>query len=387
MSQRVDTGTSSTATQRFDLEGDRVVPQIAMHDDQASFHAAIGRNSTIRANLRPHGARYEIHTRRVDGQERVCTGEVSRPVSIACPFASGSGTVEIVARGDLTWSDLRVERSLRSRRNSRSRASSHAPVFCGSVPATALRIGDDLAIDATRQASVGRPLMVLVSTGVTTATLEGVLRVLGTRLSAPLSAARHDLGELTADPRWQRSPRFGQRLAANFDGTNLWRYGDIIRMGFLSSSLAENLPHLYPLHTDAEGFRNASVRDRIDVAALGDSFTDALTLPVEQGWPMQLEQRLGLAVQNYGTAGFGPQQELFALRTTPQPPAPRRRPRLFAGNDVRTRKCSTPPAARCRRRPSSARLADQRHRQPGGHLVPGECGSGRISHRGEFFAF
>jgi lysophospholipase L1-like esterase len=179
-------------------------------------------------------------------------------------------------------------------------------------------------------------LTLLISTGTATIALEGALRVVGTSLSAPISAARHDLGELTTDPRWQQSPRVGQRLAANFDGTNLWRHGDIIRMGFLPPSLGENLPHLYPLHTDADGFRNTSIRDRIDVAALGDSFTDALTLPIEQGWPMQLERRLGLAVQNYGTAGFGPQQELSVLKDY----ALRRRPRavvlaFFAGNDIR----------------------------------------------------
>ena len=77
------------------------------------------------------------------------------------------------------------------------------------------------------------------------------------------------------------------------------------------------------------------MRPRIDVAALGDSFTDAMTLPIEDAWPTRLEQQTGLAVQNYGTAGWGPQQELRAL----QDYAVRHHPRVvvlayFAGNDL-----------------------------------------------------
>jgi len=47
------------------------------------------------------------------------------------------------------------------------------------------------------------------------------------------------------------------------------------------------------------------------VAALGDSFTDAMTMAAEASWPVRLERTLGVPVQNYGTAGFGPQQELL----------------------------------------------------------------------------
>jgi lysophospholipase L1-like esterase len=73
----------------------------------------------------------------------------------------------------------------------------------------------------------------------------------------------------------------------------------------------------------------------VDVAALGDSFTDAMTVPIDASWPARLEQRLGIAVQNYGTAGFGPQQELLVLRDF----VVRHRPSrvvlaYFAGNDL-----------------------------------------------------
>jgi len=106
-------------------------------------------------------------------------------------------------------------------------------------------------------------------------------------------------------------------------------------MGYIPASVSDNVLHRFTFQTDDEGFRNARVRPRIDVAALGDSFTDAMTLRVEDSWPTQLEHETGLAVQNYGTAGFGPQQELLALKEY----AARHRPRIvvlayFAGNDL-----------------------------------------------------
>src|ERR1019366_7495857 len=100
--------------------------------------------------------------------------------------------------------------------------------------------------------------------------------------------------------------------------------------------MSENRVHRYAFHTDGEGFRNAATRDPIEVAALGDSFTDALTMAADAAWPAQLERRLGLVVQNYGTAGFGPQQERLVLQDF----ALTHHPRVvvlafFAGNDIR----------------------------------------------------
>ena len=111
----------------------------------------------------------------------------------------------------------------------------------------------------------------------------------------------------TEDPRWQVTTRYGRRLNANVRGVpNQWVDGDIIRMGFVSPVMSEEHVHRYTLRTDSEGFRNAVTRPAIKIAALGDSFTDALTMAEEDAWPAQLERRLGVAVQNYGTAGFGP---------------------------------------------------------------------------------
>jgi lysophospholipase L1-like esterase len=106
-------------------------------------------------------------------------------------------------------------------------------------------------------------------------------------------------------------------------------------MGFLPADLFGAEHHRYPFETDAEGFRNPVVREQIDVAALGDSFVEAMTSAREDAWPARLEQMTGRKVQNYGTSSFGPQQELYVL----QDYAVRHQPRevvlgFFSGNDL-----------------------------------------------------
>jgi hypothetical protein len=59
-------------------------------------------------------------------------------------------------------------------------------------------------------------------------------------------------------------------------------------------------------------------------------------MPIEATWTSELERIICLPVQNYGTAGFGPQQELLVLEDY----VLRHRPRIvvlafFAGNDIR----------------------------------------------------
>lgn len=164
---------------------------------------------------------------------------------------------------------------------------------------------------------------------------EAVLRALGENVPPGIAAERHDLGEVNRDAHWVDSPRYGRRLRANVDTLNEWRDGDIVRMGFIPPSARANPLQRFSFQTDAEGFRNPAVRDRFEIAALGDSFTDAMTMAREASWPARLEATLGVSVQNYGTAGFGPQQELMVLKEY----VAKHRPRtvvlaFFAGNDL-----------------------------------------------------
>jgi lysophospholipase L1-like esterase len=182
---------------------------------------------------------------------------------------------------------------------------------------------------------VFRRVALAASVTFTIVSLEIGLRALGDRIPSAIAAERHDLGEVRKDPRWEDTRRYGRRLRARVDAVNEWRHGDIVRMGYIPPEVSDGALHRFRFQTDDEGFRNARTRERFDVAALGDSFTDAMTLDARDAWTSVLERRTGLAVQNYGTAGFGPQQELRVLTDY----VARHRPRFvvlayFAGNDL-----------------------------------------------------
>jgi lysophospholipase L1-like esterase len=332
---RVDDSPSSTATQRFDLEGEHIVPKILMHDDRVLFRSEIGQDSRIRAEVRPApGAAFEVHLRRRGGDEVIAQAAgLSAPLSLAAPFPSGTGEIQIVSHGETTWADLRVERGMHIVRPT--------GLLVGLLALSLLwtklsRPFAPTSVAPRRDRQIWfTALTVCASVLVSLLVLEAGLRAVGSRISPGISALRHDLGEPTEDPRWQQTSRYGQRLRPNIDAPSEWRYGDIIRMGFVPPAAGEGLLHRYPYHADSEGFRNETPRDPISVAALGDSFTDALTVRREDAWPAKLEARIGLPVQNYGTAGFGPQQELLVLKDF----ALRHHPRVvvlgfFAGNDI-----------------------------------------------------
>jgi lysophospholipase L1-like esterase len=257
---------------------------------------------------------------------------VDGPASIVCDYPTGTGVIELVSDAAVTWVDARVVRDL-----------PFSPygwamillALCGLT----WRFRDAAASPALFFGF--RPLFLLkasaLSVSVVAALLisEAALRALGENVANGIAAERRDLGEVIGDPHWVDSKRYARRLRASADTVNEWREGDIVRMGFVPPPTPPGPLHRYAFHTDAEGFRNPAVRDRFEIAALGDSFTDALTMAQEASWPARLEQTLGVPVQNYGTAGFGPQQELMVL----QDYVAKHRPRTvvlayFAGNDI-----------------------------------------------------
>ncbi len=334
LSQRIDSAPRSAAAQRFDIEGTRVVPQIvSREDDLIAFKTAIGLPSTLHVDVRPSGpAGYEVRWRDGSTVELLALGSASAPVTITHAIPARAGTIEFVSHGSLTWIDPRVVRDLR---------------VVPHVVAIALLLAGALALSRRRGPPPAEPLAagarivwfrrlaLAGSIAISLLALEIGLRALGDRVPSGIAAQRHDLGEVRRDPRWEDTPRFGRRLRSRVDAINEWRHGDIVRMGYIPAAVSDGTLHRFTFQTDAEGFRNARVRERIDVAALGDSFTDAMTLPVEDAWPTRLERKTGMAVQNYGTAGFGPQQELLTLKEY----AARHHPRVvvlayFAGNDV-----------------------------------------------------
>ena len=338
ISHRVDDASRSIAAQRFDIEGARVVPQIAMHamsrDDRVAFRTALGIPSVLRIDVRPEGhARYQIHWRRAAADRILVDGDAAAATSVAVPIPADPGVVELVSQGRLTWVDPRLVGNLRVTR----RAIGLALLLL--VSAALARRSRDRE-PRLRPQDVERMIWfrrIALAAGVvfTVASLEIGLRALGDRVPLGIASERHDLGEVRKDPRWEDTLRYGRRLRTRVDAVNEWRGGDIVRMGYIPSEVSDGVMHRFRFQTDDEGFRNARTRDRIDVAALGDSFTDAMTLDAYDGWTAVLERQTGLAVQNYGTAGFGPQQELRVLTDY----VVRHRPRVvvlayFAGNDL-----------------------------------------------------
>ncbi len=324
----------SDSAQQFGVEGDRVVPLIVTRAaDRVAFVTEIGHDSTIHVGLRPQArVSYAIEWRRGTFRRVLAQGTVDGPATIAFAYPTGSGVIELVSDGPLTWVDPRVVRDLplvpyvwalglsllcwvtwRLRSRTESPAS-----FMGFNPYALLK---------TAAVAVSLIVSLLVT--------EVALRALGDHVPRGIAAERHDLGEVNRDPHWVDSPRYGRRLRASVDTVNEWRDGDIVRMGFIPPSAVPGPLHRFSFHTDSEGFRNPVVRDRFEIAALGDSFTDAMTMAQEASWPARLEATLGVAVQNYGTAGFGPQQELMVLKDY----VAAHRPKtvvlaFFAGNDI-----------------------------------------------------
>jgi lysophospholipase L1-like esterase len=323
--------TASAAAQQFDIEGARVVPLIVTRGaDRVAFATQVGKDSTIHAVLRPASATtYSVEWHHGSEHRVLAQGTISEPTDIACAYPGGSGVIELVSQGAVTWVDPRVVRDLRFVPH----ALTLAILFLSWIAFTRGRVADDSA-DRTLFAAFR---LAAAAIGVLAALLvsEAALRALGDRIPSGIASERHDLGEVTRDPRWFDSARYGRRLRAGVNALNEWRYGDIVRMGYIPTPATGGALHRFTFQTDAEGFRNPGVRERFDIAALGDSFTDAMTMTVEASWPARLERTLGMTVQNYGTAGFGPQQELLVLKDF----VARHRPRVvvlafFAGNDI-----------------------------------------------------
>ena len=323
----------SAAAQTFAIEDDRVVPLIVTHGpDHVALSTEAGADATIHVGLRAASAtNYSIEWRRGETHRVLAQGRVEGSASIVCPYPIGTGVLDLVTDKAVTWVDPRVVRSLPMwpylwiagllvlcRLAWTQRGTARPPSFFGLTQLTLLK-----ASAAT--------ISLVVALGAS----EVMLRALGDRVPGGIVAERHDLGEVNRDPHWIDSTRYGRRLRASVETLNEWRDGDIVRMGYVPPSAVAGPLHKFAFHTDAEGFRNAAVRDRIDIAALGDSFTDAMTMAGEASWPARLEGLIGVPVQNYGTAGFGPQQELLVLKDY----VASHRPHtvvlaFFAGNDI-----------------------------------------------------
>ncbi len=99
---------------------------------------------------------------------------------------------------------------------------------------------------------------------------------------------------------------------------------------------------------DQWGFRNPTVPGRVDVVAVGDSFTYGYSAGRADAWPSQLARISDVSVYNLGMGGWGPEQYYCALRIF----GLRLRPRAFVigfylANDLQDEARAGDVSARC----------------------------------------
>jgi hypothetical protein len=326
------TSFSARARQRFDLRDGRVQPQIlTTEDERLSFPVDFPWRSRLHLRAVPAGrATIEIAIVDKGARRTLCHRMVSADTEISQPLPPMSGVLELANQGELRWSDPRLVREL-----------DIAPSLCGMIflALIGFSAGTPPALTLPRapwaRTAVLGGLTAAISSSLCLAVLELGLRMMGSRLPEWVAAERRNLGEARADARWQDSPRYGARLRPGLRTFCQWHQGDIVRLGYLPPGLVQHPAYRFPFVTDADGFRNSTSGPTETVAALGDSFTDAMTLPAELTWPARLASLLKVGVRNYGTAGFGPGQELCVLKEY----VLARHPRwvvvgFFAGNDL-----------------------------------------------------
>jgi len=314
---------AGAVSQHFGIRDHRVIPEIDSRDEgRFVFPIKLHAPHKLVFKMKPKGgvASYQIYLRRGE-ERRLLASETlrkSRTRRITIPAATGE--LEVIGHGSLGWLDLRLVRRF----------------FLWPVYLLAfLALGAMSArLVAARKRLFAEWLTLLVTLLLSLAIIESALRFFALRLPPAIIAARNEFGLAGADTRLIDPVRYRLRLRPNVDVFSEWRFGGLVPL-VIPKELSPGTLHRYHYRTDAEGFRNATVRQKIDIAALGDSFTDAANLPVAAAWPSRLEELTGRIVQNYGTSGFGPQQELYALRDY----ALKHQPRwtvlaYFMGNDL-----------------------------------------------------
>lgn len=315
---------AGTVWQHFGIRGHAVVPAIVSRDEgRFVFPINLRTPHKLIFKLKPQGgvASYQIYLRR-GGERRLLASEtLSKSGTRTVSIPRGIGELEFSEHGSLAWLDLRLIRTF-------FLWPIYLLAFLAFCAMTVRFVG-------AKRMVIAEWLTLLVTILFTLAIMEAAMRFFALRLPPAIIAARREFGLVGPDARWVDPARYKMRLRPNMDTYGEWRFGDLVRMGVIAKELSPKTLYRYPFRTDAEGFRNAAVREKIDIAALGDSFTDGTASHASEAWPSRLEALTGRTVQNYGTSGFGPQQELYVLRDY----ALKHKPRwtvlgYFAGNDI-----------------------------------------------------
>jgi hypothetical protein len=182
----------------------------------------------------------------------------------------------------------------------------------------------------------GRLAGILVFVAISMSCLEVALRA-APGAFVPLGMLKH----FRAEPRLEIAERLGlnnlsqvHELPRDDDGPALWLPKPNAPVSFPTAQ------GMGMARMDPQGFCNAPrdsyERERIELFALGDSFTACLVEDMTATWTSQLGQESGLAVYNLGRGGIGPYEYLQILKSY----GLAKRPRyvvmnFYEGNDLR----------------------------------------------------
>ncbi|MEO2019296.1 MAG: SGNH/GDSL hydrolase family protein [Fuerstiella sp.] len=166
---------------------------------------------------------------------------------------------------------------------------------------------------------------------------------IGTRL---VGGAVLAVGSVTCGLARCASSRMRLRIAALMISCSVMLLGGEILLRsvthFPVNTVSNRIPHAelgYVLDpnmqdVDANGFRNPSIPERVDIVAIGDSHTQGINVAAGETWPSVLSRQLNRSVYNTGVGGYGPlQYEILTTR------ALKMQPRqiivgLYTGNDL-----------------------------------------------------
>jgi len=322
--ERPGTQNDGDAVQQFTQKEMALVPEIvAAPGSRFRFAEKLSAPHRLVVTAVPDGAgALEINFIN-DGRTRpLVSAKIDKAQSYKITLPDVNGTLEFVSHSRITWIDPRISRSFFL-----------WPFYLALlalIGAAAWRRG--AMVPSARAANW---LVFAIAVAVSLALCEIILRSFALKLPRRILEVRPDAGPTPLLRRWISSSRYQMRLRPNVRTYSEWRFGDIAQIGIIRRDALPREVHRFDVESDAEGFSNPQVRDKIDIAALGDSLTEGWVVPASEAWPARLEKLSGLAVQNYGVPAFGPQQERYVLEDF----ALRHRPRLvvlafFGGNDL-----------------------------------------------------
>lgn len=111
--------------------------------------------------------------------------------------------------------------------------------------------------------------------------------------------------------------------------------GFVRKPGVSWSGVLPGANKLVDYRTDANGFRNPPGIQHADIVFIGDSYTEAASVPESDSFVNRVAESSGLSVVNLGRGAYGPQQELIVLRRYGLAFHPRVVVwQLFEGNDL-----------------------------------------------------